>query len=215
MMKIGYSLRRRLAQTALWRVGRDSNGVAAVEAALIIPVAVFLIFGAWELYSYYRAAAVVERTAFLVANSLSMQRELKDGNQCSLADDVCTYNAIAQDLMTPLDYKNNGGLIISLYTAKPDKRGALVWTSKEADKEGWRRIYRGSGNKRALVSLLAPPAGFPQATIDDTTIVVEAFYHYTPFTIASTFWPKLGGERQIVSRVFYRPRFGALKVLGR
>ncbi|WP_168197579.1 TadE/TadG family type IV pilus assembly protein [Brenneria corticis] len=198
---------RRLRQTALWRVGRDCGGAAAVEAALIIPLAVFLIIGAWELYGYFRAAAVVDRTAFMVANSLSMQRELKDGENCTLANDICTYNAIAQDLMTPLDYKSNGGLVISFYAVE-DADGEAVW---KAMPERPPKVYQGSGNSRNPVSRLAPPNGFPQAAVGDTAIVVEAFYYYTPFAIGSTFWQRLGGEREIGSRVFYRPRFSTLR----
>ncbi|RLM22677.1 hypothetical protein BIY29_11850 [Brenneria alni] len=207
MMKGTCSLRRRMAQSILWRVGRDSGGVMAVEAALILPVAVFLIFGALELYGYFRTSAVVERTAFMVANSLSMQRELNDsmGRECRLANDICTYRTIVSDLMTPLDYENHGGIIISLYTTSLDDSGDTVWKPK------WQRLYKGSGNSPIPVSKLAPPADFPQAaSIGDTTIVVETFYDYVPFVIGSTFWQKLSGERQISSRVFYRPRFSTL-----
>ncbi|MEE3651084.1 MULTISPECIES: TadE/TadG family type IV pilus assembly protein [unclassified Brenneria] len=203
----GY-LRQRVAQAALWRVGRNCRGVVAIEAALIIPLAVFLIIGAWELYHYFRTAAVVDRAAFMVANSLSMQRELKDGNGCRLADDICTYQTIAPDLMTPLDYQRNGGLVISFYTAE-EANGEAVW---QTIPERPSKIFKGSGNSRVPVSRLAPPAGFPQAEVGDAAIVVEVFYHYTPFAIGSTFWRALGAERQIVSRVFYRPRFIPLRI---
>ncbi|QTF07490.1 hypothetical protein HC231_05830 [Brenneria izadpanahii] len=198
-------------QPRLQRFRGDNRGVVAVEAALLIPIGVFVIIASWELYQYFRTAAVVDRTAFLVANSLSMQRELHGGTDCTLANSVCTYNTIASDLMTPLDYKSNGGIVISLYAVETDDEG---------DNPAWKttpewpsRIYRGSENTRNVASQLTPPAGFPAPAVNDTVIAVEVFYDYTPFAISSAFWQALGGEKQIVSTVFYRPRFSALRDL--
>ncbi|CPR17823.1 hypothetical protein JMY81_04880 [Brenneria goodwinii] len=198
-------------QNRLQRFGRDCRGAVALEAVLIIPIGVFVIIASWELYQYFRTAAVVDRTAFLVANSLSMQRELLGGTDCTLANSVCTYNTIASDLMTPLDYKSNGGIVISLYAVETDDEGDNpAWKTKP---EWPSRIYRGSENTRNVASLLTPPAGFPAPAVNDTVIAVEIFYDYTPFAISSAFWQALGGEKQIVSTVFYRPRFSALRDL--
>ncbi|KAA8999456.1 pilus assembly protein [Affinibrenneria salicis] len=193
------------------RMGRDSRGMVAIEAALVIPLAVFFIIASWELYQYFRTASVVDRTAFMVANSLAMQRDLKDGDsQCTLANAVCTYNAIAADLMTPLDYKSRGGMVISLYEVETDEDGNNpVWKSSPQ----WQKIYRGGDNSRDLSSRLTPPEGFPDPATNDTVIAVEVVYHYSPFVMGAAFWQALGGEKQVSSRVFYRPRFSALRTL--
>ncbi|MFE8151463.1 hypothetical protein RBA63_06210 [Brenneria goodwinii] len=200
----------RCMQTILQLFRRDNRGVVAVEAALIIPIGVFVIIASLELYQYFRTTAVVDRTAFLVANSLSMQRELYGGTDCTLANSVCTYNKIASDLMTPLDYQNNGGMVISLYAVETDDKdeNPLWETTPE-----WSRSYQGDANSRSLASRLTPSTGFPTAAINDTVIAVEIFYDYTPFAISSAFWQALGGKKQIVSTVFYRPRFSALRDL--
>ncbi|MEC5318908.1 hypothetical protein VSX61_08130 [Brenneria populi subsp. brevivirga] len=192
------------------RLRRDSRGVLAVEAALIIPIGVFVIIASWELYQYFRTASVVDRTAFMVANSLSMQRELHDNADCTSANSVCTYNTIASDLMTPLDYSRNGGMVISLYQVSSDENSAPVWTDAP---NCWSRTYKGSANSHSIVSQLTPSTDFPAPASKntvDTVIAVEVFYDYTPFIISSAFWQALGGEKRIVSEVFYRPRFNAL-----
>ncbi|MCG8710784.1 pilus assembly protein [Brenneria sp. 4F2] len=201
---------QRCIQNTLRRFRRDNRGVVAVEAALIIPIGVFVIIASWEFYQYFRTASVVDRAAFMVANSLSMQRELRDNSDCTLANSVCTYNTIASDLMTPLSYQSNGGMVISLYKVEADDDGKNpAWKTTPE----WRRSYKGGANSHDLASRLSPPAGFPTAAINDTVITVEVFYDYTPFVMSSTFWQTLGGERQIVSAVFYRPRFSTLSTL--
>ncbi|MEE3663844.1 hypothetical protein V2I52_18285 [Brenneria sp. g21c3] len=192
---------------------RDNRGVVAVETALLIPIGVFVIIASWELYQYFRTASVVDRTAFLVANSLSMQSKLNDGTDCTLLKSVCTYSSIASDLMTPLDYNNNGGMVISLYQVTSNKNGNLVWPDKP---NCWSRAYKGSTNSHSIVSQLTPSTDFPAPAIknkEDSVIAVEVFYNYTPFAISSALWQALGGEKRIVSEVFYRPRFSSLCVL--
>lgn len=95
----------------------DRRGSVAVETAILVPLGVMVILGAWELYSYYRAVAVVDRAAFMVANSVAMQRELTRGNT-RLANDLCTYSLIASDLMTPLRYTSGDSVEIRLYASE-------------------------------------------------------------------------------------------------
>ncbi|MDX5628484.1 MULTISPECIES: TadE/TadG family type IV pilus assembly protein [unclassified Brenneria] len=188
-------------QPILRRFRRDNRGVVAVETALLIPIGVFVIIASWELYQYFRTASVVDRAAFMVANSLSMQRELYGSSDCTLANSVCTYNTLASDLLTPLDYNHNGGMVISLYKVTSDENGDSVWSAC------WSEPYN------HVVSQLTPPAGFPTPAANDSVIAVEVFYNYTPFAISSALWQALGGEKRIVSEVFYRPRFSSLCVL--
>lgn len=196
----------------LARFARARDGSVAVEAALLLPLGIFTALGAWELYSYYRALAVVDRAAFLIANSVAMQRELKDLTTCTAANVVCTYNTLAPDLLEPLDYQNNGALVISLFVTEDATQSDGATEPEWKTTPEWRKLYHG-GNASAVSSALTPPTGFPLAASDDHLVAVEVFYNYTPFAITSGFWQSLGGSKTIVGRAFFRPRFSNLTTL--
>jgi len=187
------------------------RGSAALEAALIFPVAVFLIFACMELYQYYRAAALLDRVAFTVADGVAMQRELFNHDQCDKSDDICVYGAMAQDLFRPLDYGRHGGLIISAYAAtEPDTNDNVFWNPQPE----WRMTFKGSGPAVPdPVSKLADKSAFPPAKVGDTIIVTEAYYEHEPFAMSSAMWTALAGTSQMYSRFFFRPRFDDLRVL--
>lgn len=187
---------------------RDRRGSVAVETALLLPLGIFATIGAWEVYNYYRAAAVVDRTAFMIANSVAMQRELTQRHTL-LANDVCTYAEIMPVLMTPLNYKASDSVEIQLYATQevPPKSGRYEWIN--------RRVWssRDACNQPKNAASQVGAADFPSPTKDDTIVTVEVFYNYTPFSLSSHYWQQLGGEQRLYSRAFFRPRFGDLKVL--
>lgn len=206
---VSSSLPRR---TGLWRrLSRSQRGVAAVEAALLIPVLVFVIVGFIELYQYHRAVALLDRSAFTLASGISMQRDLYDRRDCSKTNNVCTYGAIAHRLMDPLDYAGNGQVAFSVYAAI--ETGGWRPTETWKDRPEWRRLYKGSPGIPEAVSRL-DTRDFPPPKRGDTIIVVEVFYDHEPFAMSSAFWEALGGERRMYSRAFYRPRFSEIRELG-
>lgn len=209
MKQINLFVRERIPSKLL-QFKNDNRGMVAIEAALIIPLTLFVIIGSWELYQYFRTASVADRTAFLVANSLAMQKTLYNTSDCTSANTLCTYNRIASDLMTPLDYSHHGSMVISLYQVTDTPDGTPpVWKSTPE----WQTHYHGSALSTEVVSHLHPPAGFPAPSHHDSLIAVEVSYRYTPFVIGHTFWQSLGGEKLITSTVFYRPRFNTLSTL--
>jgi len=191
---------------------RWERGVAAIEAALILPVIAFMIVGFMELYQYYRAITILDRTAFTVANGLSIQRELYDREPCDKSDHICTYGAVAGDLLAPLDYRNNGQVILSLYAAIEPTRPNQQITWKQSHE--WQRAYQGGGigsPGRPAASSRLQTTDFPIANQGDTIIAVEMFYDYEPFVITSRFWQALGGERRVYTRALFRPRFSDIR----
>lgn len=196
------------------RLWRSERGVAAIEAALIIPLMVFIIVGTIELYQYFRAAAILDRAAFTLADGVAMQRELFDSGPCDKSDNICTYGAIAEDLVRPLDFSTNGWIIISAYAATDPLSGAnpppVTWKNGTE----WNKRFSGGETGTSIPdSLLDPSSGFPVANEGDTLIVVEVFYDYEPFALSSGFWASLGGPRRMYSRAFFRPRFSELRTL--
>jgi len=188
--------------------------VAGIEAALIIPLMIFIIVGTMELYQYYRAAAILDRAAFTLADGVAMQRELFDSGPCDKSDNICTYGAVAQDLLTPLNFAGSGWIIISAFEATEPGSGRnpppVTWKNSSE----WSKRYSGGGTGgSAPDSLLEPSSGFPPANEDDTLIVVEVFYDFVPFALSAGFWEALAGPRRMYSRAFYRPRFAELREL--
>ncbi len=197
------------------RLWREQGGVAAIEAAIVLPIMIFFMLGITELYQYYRAHAIAERAAFSIADGIAMQPELYDGMPCDLTDHICTYGVIMADLMAPLDYVNDGKLQVRLFAATEQTTGSgnkktteTVWKSTPE----WGKLCNGSGACSNFTNTYNGPP-LPAPNNDDTVLVVEVMQNYEPFVMSSKFWQSLGGTREITARTFYRPRFDDLKKL--
>lgn len=192
-------------------LGRCQRGVAALEAALILPVMIFLVLGMFEAYQYFRAAAIMDRVSFTVANGVAMQRELFNNGQCNKSDDICVYGTIAKDLFQPLDYAAQGGLRVSAYEAVEPVEGADVTWKSQAN---WSVMFKGSSAAQLdPATQLTDSSVFPPARVGDTIIVAEVFYDHEPFIMSSKFWASLAGTSHMYSRFFFRPRFDDLRAL--
>lgn len=211
-MKLGIAFLRRDKRRR--KASRSQRGIAAVEAALVLPLLAFTIVGFIELYQYFRAVTILDRASFTLANGLSIQRELFDVGQCNRSDDICTYGAITGDLLTPLDYRQRGQVIFSVYAATEGGRGTVAWERSPA----WQRSYRpgSTGGIGAPVAASRLQVNqFPPANQGDTLIAVELFYDHEPFVMSSAFWEALAGSRRIYSQAFFRPRFSDIRMLTR
>ncbi|WP_345795714.1 TadE family protein [Castellaniella sp. MT123] len=187
---------------------RSDRGVAAIEAAMILPIMIFFIFGTIEIYQYFRAAAILDRAAFSVADGIAMQTKLVGDGPCNATDHLCTYGVVVGDLMRPVDYKNKGRMTIRLFGTDTDASGVTSWTSGSV----WGWTCAGDGNclPGAAGSL---PSGIPAPAPKDTLLVVQVFQIYEPFLITSRLWSSLGGSTELSTTAFYRPRFEDLKTL--
>ena len=205
------------ASIPLLRAGRQRRarrGVAALEAALILPLMIFIIIGGAEMYLYTRVSAVMDRIAFTVANSISMQTELIDDGACTAPDHLCTYGTIMPTLLTPLD-ADKAAVIISVYTTdRPTSGTPTAWTSISSPNHGWTRtVYKGAGIATPTSHVSAgslPPAIISANTqTADTVIAVELFYDYQPFAISGAFFNLLFSPHRY-SRALIRPRYADL-----
>lgn len=193
---------------------RHQRGVAAIEAALLMPVAIFLVMACVETYQYFRAGALINRVAFTVANGVAMQQKLYDRKQCTRSDDICIYDTVTKDLFDPLDYDTHGGLIISTYVTTDivvDDAGnsTVSWNNSPI----WFRAFKGSATASPPESRITDTSTFPPPKAGDTLIVAEVFYEHDPYIMSSKFWAALGGTKQMYSRFVFRPRFDDLRTL--
>ena len=194
---------------------RADQGVAGVEAAIVLPLMVFFVMGVVELYQYFRTDALMTRAAFSVADGVSMQQDLFDGGPCNLSDHVCTYGALMPDLMRPVDYRHGGSLQIRLLKTEEVTTGSgqnqqtkTVWKTvpewgKRCDGSGvcqnFNQAYRGNE--------------VPAPNRNDTIVIVEVFQTFEPFVISARYWSALGGPTTLRAASFYRPRFDDLNAL--
>lgn len=191
------------------------RGVAALEAVIVLPLMVFIIIGGMELYFYTRVISIMDRVAFTLANSISMQPTVSDGGACTSPSQICTYGTIMPTMLTPLDAKD-AAAIISVYATNTPQggRGPTAWTSLSAPNHGWTRtVFRGASAAAptSRISAANLPAGIISNNLRtaDTMIVVEIFYKYEPFAISGAFFDLVFNPQQY-SRSLIRPRYSDL-----
>jgi hypothetical protein len=194
---------------------RARRGVAALEAVIVLPLMVFIIIGGVEMYLYTRVMAVMDRVAFTLANSISIQTSLIDGGPCASPDHICTYGAIIPPLLMPMAPKN-AAVIISVYATNTPFNGGPPsrWTSISSPNHGWTKtVYQGASAAAPVSRITA--ASLPTAIISrnlqtaDTVIAVEVFYKYQPFAFSGAFFNLLFKSQQY-SRALIRPRYADL-----
>jgi len=196
-------VRRRFAQ----------RGIAALEAVIVLPLMVFIVIGGVEMYMYTRVAAILDRVAFTVANSVSIQQNpLIDDTNCNTPGHVCIYGTLMPQLMSPLDYPDHGAIIISLYATNAPSNGnpPSTWTAIASPNHGWTKTYKGvnapTPTSRITNTSLPTTLISNNTQTADTVIVVEVFYEYKPFAMSGAFFKLLFNTHQY-SHAIIRPRY--------
>lgn len=188
------------------RLWRNDSGIAAIEAALILPVFIFFIVGAVEIYQFFRAQSIVERAAYEIAQSLSLQKEVFNGSQCSKADNLCVYENVAGHLLHPLDFKQHARLELTLLTSsQEDENSELLWNVEA----GWPVVFGKAGIHGS------PAASFPlePERPEETVLAVELAYDTSHLILTGRMRRALTGSSTIVSRAYLRTRNDALREL--
>jgi len=159
MKFVGKWLGKRFGLTQLRRAAKDQDGIAAVEFALVVPIAVVLLVGGID-YS----------------DAISMQRKI------TLADRTVT------DLVTQYTTINTATLALNLAASAsiiaPYSSSNLVMTVSEVTTNAagvatvvWSQSY--NGVKRAIGTTLTLPVATPQANA--TLIFGEVQYSDVPY----------------------------------
>lgn len=186
-----------------WRILPDTRGVAAIEIAVLMPLVLLMLVGFVELYGYFRASALVTRTAFTLADSLGQQTKVIDDTDASNAASLAAYWNGAVTMANPLELSGRGAVIVTVIDDPTGKgKPHLAWQRKSPWSPG-------------AVSQLGAgllPAGYPFKP-QDCVVAVEVFYTYKPFAITSAFWAGAPGNLTLYERAYYRLRFGNELVL--
>ncbi|HTH16736.1 MAG TPA: TadE/TadG family type IV pilus assembly protein [Magnetospirillum sp.] len=192
------------------RLRGDRRGVAALEAALIFPIAVIILVGFTEMYFYMRAVNIVERTSVTVADLLARRQTLLDCAQTTDSAYLGTYFHIGEIVAQPLVMATNGQIV-----------AAAVIDTGAGPTIAWQRrspfsVDTGSpiGTDGAAAKLPVTTVAVPNPALNgDTLIVASVAYRFRPFEGVRVLLPSLPGEVMIVRTAYARARFGALGAL--
>ena len=188
---------------------QHQRGVAAIEAALILPLLVFMLAAALEVYAYLRTAAVISRTGYTIADLLAEAPALQDTGACHLAESLCTAWPLAQGLAQPTQFAQRGAVRLALYGANPEPDGVAA---VRGDASAWElpALWQlDASGPEALPPTPIDPADGPPATVGDVLIVVQTSYHYQPLLLTPAAWNAIVGSPRI-DRVAYALGRGSL-----
>lgn len=179
---------------------RAQRGIAAIEAALILPLLAFIILAGVETYAYLRAAALTSRTGFAVASLLARTPALAEPEDCAAADSLCTLGAVAPALANPLPFTQRGAMGLWVFESFSDDP-----TTQPGEPATWAlpAIHTYSMPTTASLPITFPDlTTAPEARLGDVLIVVRTAYEYTPVLLAPAAWAAIVGSPRI-DRVAY------------
>jgi hypothetical protein len=182
-------LRKRLR--TLWQ---DTTGVAAVEAALLLPVLLTTFIGCTEVTFKIWSTQKVEKLSVTIADVLTQSQTISvDGlEQVVMASDR---------IMDPFPFETEGMIFIS---------SVYVKQGETVPKINWQCHTTGASfSALSKLGLKDEPAVLPtelQVLAErDNVIVAEIYYKYTPIMPGLMF-----DEGIVYRRAFFKPRLGAL-----
>ena len=171
---------------------RDNRGVAAVEAALLLPVLLTTFIGCTEVTFKIWSTQKVEKLAVTIADVLTQSQTISSEG---LAQVVMASDRI----MEPFEFDDEGVIYISSVYVMQDETVAKV---------NWQCSTTGSFSALSKLGQVGDAAVLPPELIlaeRDNVIVAEIYYKYTPIMPGLMF-----DEAIVYRRAFFKPRLGAL-----
>lgn len=171
---------------------RDNRGVAAVEAALLLPVLLTTFIGCTEVTFKIWSTQKVEKLAVTIADVLTQSQTISSEG---LAQVVMASDRI----MEPFEFDDEGVIYISSVYVMQDEIVAKV---------NWQCNTTGSFSALSKLGQVGDEAVLPPELIlaeRDNVIVAEIYYKYTPIMPGLMF-----DEAIVYRRAFFKPRLGAL-----
>lgn len=189
----------------------NRRGSVSLEVALLFPLAVLVLVGFSEMYFYVRAAAIIERVAFSVADSVAKRVVLSNCSQQTDSSFLGTHMLMAEITAQPLELARSGQVIVS---AVVDVGGV--------PQVAWQRRSTYTLDQDSILGRVGQPATLPQGmtvaavagTQPDTLVVVEVFHTFQPFAGVRNLLPDLPLDVTLIRRAYARARVGNLSVLG-
>lgn len=176
----------------LSRFWRDERGVAATEAALLLPLLLTLFVGSTEVTFKIWSTQKVEKLAVTLADVVTQSQTISfDGlEQVVNASDR---------IMDPFAFENEGVIFVS---------SVYVPQGETVAKVNWQCKFGSAFVANSKLGLKGADADLPDDLIleeRDNVIVAEIYYQYKPML------PGLMFDEAVVYRnAYFKPRLGAL-----
>ncbi len=170
----------------------DTGGVAAVEAALLLPVLLTTFIGCTEVTFKIWSTQKVEKLAVTLADVVTQSQTVSCEGLQQLV-------AASNRIMEPFEFDSNGVIFVSsVYVPQGETVPIVNWQAEK------------TGDFAALSKLGAKgdDAELPQDLTlveKDNVIVAEIYYKYEPIMPGLMF-----DEAVIYRRAFFKPRLGSL-----
>lgn len=173
----------------LWR---DTGGVAAVEAALLLPVLLTTFIGCTEVTFKIWSTQKVEKLAVTISDVVTQSQTVSCEGLQQLV-------AASDRIMDPFEFDTNGVIYVS---------SVYVPQGQEVAKVNWQAEKTGGFVAASKLGEPGDDAVLPPDLIlaeKDNVIVAEIYYKYEPIMPGLMF-----DEAVIYRRAFFKPRLGAL-----
>jgi Flp pilus assembly protein TadG len=188
---------------------RADNGVASIELAILIPLMVLVLGGFSEIFLYYRATAIIDRTAYLVANAIGQRSSLDGANTPADSGTIGAYWSAALLMASPLPMLTQGAMIVSVIS---DKNAGT--TGKSATPT-LTCAFKSTWNKAMTVNSALPASLLPSTWpfySNEGAVAVEVFYNYQTLPLARLFWANAPTNHVIYKVVYVKPRHTSISV---
>ena len=172
---------------------KSTGGTALVEFALILPILLMLVLGAFEMTRYIIIQQKISKTVSTMGDLVARSPSLASA-------DITNMYAAVPHLMEP--YSIGAKQVVILTN---------VSNNGSATKVNWQRkgggTYVANSKIGAVGATAKLPAGFTLAVNEDT-IISEIYYSYQPIVA-----PNIVAAQVIYRAKYYKPRLGALTVI--
>lgn len=175
--------------TFLGKFRRNREGSMILETALTLPILMLSFFGAVETGRYVILHQKLDRAAVTIADLVARADKLTTAQ----INDIFAATA---PIVEPFDIKTGGKVIISSVLKTPNNPAKVVW----------QRTGSGTMTATSRIGVTNGNATFPTGfTLRDneSVIVTEVFYHFTPMLFVHMTGPTTG---DLYTRSFFRPR---------
>ena len=178
----------------LRRLKRAQDGVAALELALLLPVLILLLMGAFEVPRSVLIYQKVARTSSEIGDLVARQDVITPDQLTDL------YQA-ADEIMTPFTFKTYGTIIISSITqADSTSAPVIAWQCSSDATLLLSSKFGKVGDKPVLPTDFTVGAG-------SNVIIAEVYYKYTPVFSQYVYGSKkMFSPATFYDSVFFRPR---------
>jgi Flp pilus assembly protein TadG len=181
-------MKRRLRN--LWK---NDRGVAAVEAALLLPVLLTTFIGCTEVTFKIWSTQKAEKLAVTIADVVTQSQTIS-------AEGLEQVVSASDRIMEPFTFGTaNGEIFISSIYVPQDETVAKV---------NWQCKVEGALESASKLGETGDDAVLPEGLVlaeRDNVIVAEIFFKYTPIMPGLMF-----DETVVYRRAFFKPRLGAL-----